>query len=355
MHDVEIILPPPAPAVITANFVLDNGIVTVILTENRRRILERQRSLVIGGVTYSAVKCELRKATKAFLLKYGKEHMDRYFTGRKKTAYKLTPVTEDPTTSMAENIQIELHPAQYSARIRQDAVQTHLRMVASDYLRKFMANGASILEIGCSNGYEINRAMKGFSGVSCVCADVSAEAILFAKENAPAGTYERIVEVSGNWNEVIGSFDIIYSTFGATDTSPLEKIASFAKNNLSRNGLFIGTVLNRFSVSDLLLSAMTGKNGYAGRRISGLIPAGQSRYPVPVLTRSVKEIRSNGILNLRAFRGISILFAPYNYRRINQVLIRVPFIKKLDETLSRIFPISLLCEYLLIVLNPATG
>ena len=347
MHDVKIILPPPGPAVINANFTLDHGRVIVILTESRRRILERRDKLVIDGVIYRAAKCDPDEATEAFLRKYGREHMDRYFTGKKKIAYTLTPV--------AENVHRELHPDQYSARIQQDTVQAHLRTVASDFLRKFMTDGISILEIGCSNGYEISHARNGFSGTSCTCADVSPEAIDFARENSPGGTYDKFVEVSGNWNEIIGSFDIIYSTFGATDASPFHRIASFAGNNLNRNGVFIGTALNRFASWDLMLSIITGKKGYARDRLSGIISTRHSRYPIPVLARSVNDISSSGILHLRAFRGISILFPPYNYRRINWVLTRVPFIRKLDETLSGIFPVSMMCEYLLFAMSHETS
>ncbi|MCL4306958.1 MAG: methyltransferase domain-containing protein [Candidatus Thermoplasmatota archaeon] len=347
MHDVKIILPPPEPTVINVNFTLDHGRVTVILTESRRRILEKRDKLVIDGMTYSAAKCDSGEATEAFLRKYGREHMDRYFTGRKKIAYTLTPV--------ADNVHRELHPDQYSARIQLDTVQAHLRTVASDYLRKFMADGVSILEIGCSNGYEISRARNGFSGTSCVCADVSPEALKFARENSPRGIYERFVEVSGNWNETIGTFDIIYSTFGATDASSFDKIASFARNNLNRNGVFICTALNRFAAWDLVLSIITGKRGYARDRLSGIISARHSRYPIPVLARSVNEISASVILHPRAFRGISILFPPYNYRRINGVLARIPFIRKLDETLSGIFPVSMMCEYLLFAMSPGTA
>jgi len=355
IHDIEIVLPPPEAAVINVNFTLDHGRVTVILTEDRSRILARADRAVINGITYKAAKCDLRKATEAFLRKYGREHVDRYFTGRRRVAYILTPLKEDSTASMENNNHVEANSAQYSARIQQDPVQSHLRTVTSDYLRRFITNEISILEIGCSNGYEVSRAKNGFSEVSCVCADVSADAIHFAKGNSPVGTYEKLVEVKGKWNEHIGSFDIIYSTFGATDTYDFHKISSFARNNLNSNGLFIATVLNRFAVWDLMLSVITRKKGYAKSRLSGVVPVGNSRYPVPVLTRNVKEVRSDKILHLKAFRGVSILFAPYNYRRINQLLIKVPFIRKLDEILSGVFPFCMLCEYLLLVMSPATS
>lgn len=355
MREIKIVLPPPDLTEISANFTIDRGRVSVILTESRRRILRRGIEPIIDGKTYRAAKCDLGKTTEAFLRKYGREHMDRYFTGRKRIAYMLTPVTEEPTTAIWENTYAESHSSQYAERIQGDKVQMHLRTVASDCLRKFMADGVSILEVGCSNGYEISLAKRGFSGTSCVCADVSPEAIEFAKQHSPAGTYDRFVEVSGNWNESIGSFHIIYSTFGAADTSSFHEIASFVGNNLKRNGLFIGTALNRFAAWDLVLSAITGKRGYARNRLSGIIPAGDSRYPVTVFARSVKEISSNGILHPVAFRGLSMLFAPYNYRRINRILIKIPFMRKLDEILSGIFPVSLLCEYILFVLSPATG
>lgn len=347
MHDIRIILPPPEPIVINVNFTLDNGRITVILTESRRRILERRDKLVIDGMTYSAAKCDSGKATEAFLRKYGREHMERYFTGRKKTAYTLTPVSD--------NFYRELHPDQYSARIQQDTVQAHLRTVASDFLRKFMTDGISILEIGCSNGYEVSHARQGFSGTTCTCTDVSPDALEFARENSPRGTYERFVEVSGNWNETIGPFDIIYSTFGATDASPFLKIAGFARNNLKKNGVFIGTALNRFAAWDLMLSIITGKKGYARDRLSGIIPAKDSRYPIPVLARNLSEIRSSKILNPTRLRGISFLYAPYNYGRINRVLTTIPFIYKLDEILSGIFPINMLSEYLLFAMSPETA
>ena len=150
----------------------------------------------------------------------------------------LTPVTEEHTTAIWENTYAESHSSQYAERIQGDKVQMHLRTVASDCRRKFMADGVSILEVGCSNGYEMSLAKKGFSGTSCVCADVSPEAIEYAKQHSPAGTYDRFVEVSGNWNESIGSFHIIYSTFGAGDTSSFHEIASLFLKILFSPGLF---------------------------------------------------------------------------------------------------------------------
>ena len=355
MREIKIVLPPPDLTEISANFTLDRGRVSVILTESRRRILRRRAEPIIDGITYRAARCDLGETTEAFLRKYGREHMDRYFTGRKRIAYMLTPVMEKPITTIGENTHAESHSSRYAERIQEDQVQMHLRTVASDCLRKFMTDEVSILEVGCSNGYEISLAKMGFSGTSCVCADGSPEALEFAKGNSPAGTYEGFIEVSGNWDETIGSFDIIYSTFGATDTSSFHKIASFARNNLNRNGLFIGTALNRFAVWDLVLSAITGKRGYARNRLSGIIPAGDSRYPVTVLARNVREISSNGILHPESFRGLSMLIAPYNYRRINRILNKIPFMRKLDEILSGIFPLSMLSEYILFVLSPATG
>ena len=48
--------------------------------------------------------------------------MDRYFTGRKRIAYMLTPVTEEPTTAIWENTYAESHSSQYAERIQGDKV-----------------------------------------------------------------------------------------------------------------------------------------------------------------------------------------------------------------------------------------
>ncbi len=355
MHDVELRIPPPYPVLIKANFTMDHGRITVILTEGRRMLLRSGTQPVIDGVAYRADKCDLKKATEAFIAKYGPEHMDMYFTGRRRTAYLLTPLGTESSAKPETAHQFILPPAEYSYRIQHDPVQIHLRMVASEYLKKFISSGKSILEIGCSNGFELNHARDGIPGIHCTCADVSADAIKFARDNSPAGTYDNFLKVSGNWNEIIGSFDIIYSTFGATDTSPFEIIASFAKNNLNRNGIFIGTALNRFALSDLMLSVISGKKGYAKDRASGIIHAEYSRYPVAVLSRSWNDIGSNTTLRLIKLRGISFLLAPYNYRRLNRILFRLPFIRWLDWKLSGIFPFSLLCEYLLYVMRAEGG
>jgi ubiquinone/menaquinone biosynthesis C-methylase UbiE len=347
MHDIEIVIPPPDPAVISANFAMDNESIILILTDSRRKALMRRKEVLIGGVAYSAMQCEIGKAMEALLRKYGMEHMNRYFNGRKRIAYRLLPDPEAPVTTLNDNNPEDLKSAGYIERIRNDPVQTYIRIISSEYLGKFLASGMSILELGCTDGFEVSRAMKNIPGISCVCADVSPVSINLARENAPEGTYREFIRVSGNWDEVLGSFDMVFSTFGATDTSSIEKIALFARKNLRSGGRFIGTALNRFSPWDLALSTLTGKRGYAKGRLAGLIPARFSRYPVPVFSRSINEIGANGILYLAEFRGISFLFAPYNYMRINRILWKIPFTGVLDEALSRIFPFRVLSEYLL--------
>ncbi len=341
---IELNLPFPFTRTIAVNYAELHPDYIVILTGPRSTVLQSCKLLTINGRWYMAWPFEFQKALSLMMAKYGAEHVDHYFTNGDAAAYRISPYSGNVNLAETVRMTYDKISSTYLDEVGSSRLQMELRKKTSGFLSSFLAHGMSVLEIGCSNAVEFKDALKPGLDIQYHCVDVSPAAL--RKACSLSGIPESSFAL---WDygifKVEGMYDLIFSTFGALDTMTVKDIRAVLERNLKPGGILVGTILNRISVMDVIMSAITGKWVYARDRIHGNMYPGYSRYPMHVFCRNPERFLMDLGLEIMDFRGISLISAPYNYGRVNSILSRFPGLFGIDELLSRNRFLARFCEY----------
>ena len=344
-HDwIRLELPDPFSRSIVVNYAQLSTDYVVILTGERKNILQICPFVKVHGKWFRASPMELHSAINCLKERYSADHVDRYFKDSDSAAYIISPFSG--TVSLVEPVRkaYDSISTNYLEGIMSDRLQREFRRKTSEFLSQFLWPGISVLEIGCSDAGEVALAGGAEIQLEYHCVDVSPMALAKAasKVRMPGASFD--LWDYGTYGTK-GSYDLIFSTFGALDTMNVQEIREIISKNLKPGGVIVGTVLNRMSFMDILLSGMTGNLDHLRGRIHGIMTPETSRYPLQVFSRYAgKFLRELG-LEILDFRGISMIHAPYNYRRFNSVLFRIPHLNEIDEKLSLNSFFSQFCDY----------
>lgn len=337
-------LPFPFSRSIAVNYAKLDSDYIVILTGPRRTILQTCPFLTINGKLYRALPLEFQQAAVLMTGKYGAEHVAHYFAEKESNAYRIFPYYGKVGLAEAVRLAYDDIASKYLDELGVNGLQIEFRKKTARFLSSFLKPGMSVLEIGCSNAGEFKDAHLPGLHVEYHCVDVSPMALQRASSlsGIPASRFAL-------WDYGIfqteGKYDLIFSTFGALDTMTLKDIRAVLARNLKPGGILVGTVLNRLSIMDFIMSAISGNLVHAVNRINGNMDPESSRYPMHVFCRSPEQFVKDLGLEVLEFRGISLLKPPYNFERANSILSKFPGLDKMDELLSRKRFFSRFCEY----------
>lgn len=334
---------------IKALFVEKDGQIAIIPTGKWIEPVIAANSAIVNGLRYTITLVEVESVIQGFINKYGKERINRYFSGSS-NAILLSKVTKaDRYDGVASTSRyFDFIAGKYESEVNGNPIQAYMRSITVEALRKHAKKGFRILDIGCGTMME-TRQLAGECFVTGI--DTSALMLDEARSSIDPENLDRVefLKVGTELKQDVGNFDIIFSSFGYLESSNLEQFLDYAESHLSEGGRIIFTLWNRLGLMDILLSIATLKLGYLGRKLVSRGDITVSRYPLPVHPRLPRNT-SRKTLRMEEVSGICIILPPYNYIGLGRVLMNHDTFSRLDRMLSRLPLFRYLGDFSLLVM-----
>ncbi len=323
---------------VEVNFVQKDGKMIVIPTGSWADDLRVYPFARVNTKTMKATFDSADSYIEIFKEKYGENHFSRYFS-RSEDVIVLEPCDREPGYSYETlGSLFDRITAQYSKEILSNWVQRYMREQSFGVLDRFVQDGNAILDLGCGPSSEVIKLDKRLEitevDVSKVALDISREA------HTPGMANIKWILLRKD-NDILGEYDIIFSSYGYLNIESPANVIRLLNNNLKLGGYFIGSFMNRYGLLDLLVSLLQRRWNYVKERTRGHLPAGSSRFNALSFPRSPNYLASLEGLKIEERRGICFVIPPYNYSRLVDAFERIGFtelLKSLDSHLGS-FPI----------------
>jgi len=189
-----------------------------------------------------------------------------------------------------------------------------------DYVEKTIlkTGHCSILELNCGTGEDAIRFYN--AGHEVLATDISAGMISVAKGKTGPGDLKGLTFMQISFAEIPqdkmrGKYDLVFSNFGGLnciDEIELERLFKAVKETLKPGGRFVGVIMPRFCLWEMVYFFLKGRFREAFRR-KGSGPAEVTLQGVPVKTwyYSPKQIkRLAGNMEMVAIRPIGLALPP---------------------------------------------
>jgi ubiquinone/menaquinone biosynthesis C-methylase UbiE len=331
---------------ITLNFVTVNDGFAVIPTGKWIEDIKIFPVVSINGKIYEAEFKDLYLFKEVFIRKYGMEHYLKYFSGAEE-AVLFKPYSGDGDYSYDAIGRYFDHISQhYIKGIQENKVQTLMRQTVIELLSKTISDGNTVLDLGSGPNSEILQIDKN---ISVTEVDVSNKMIEISKKNNVNPKMNVKYLLMRSIDDIEGQYDIIFSTFGFLNIESIKNIRKIINEHLKKGGYFIGTYMNKFCLTDVLLSLLMGKFEYIRERISGKLSANFSRYGILSFPRGPGFLREIGLDSIILKNGMCIILPPYNYIRLNRWIEKFPLIYQLDRILSQLPLVSEYSDFIMFI------
>lgn len=258
--------------------------------------------------------------------KYGAEVWPRYFAG---TGSALEIALGEPRLARTplDRVRGEFDAAAdtYDARVAQNAVERYLKDRVADLAVTALDGFDPILEIGPGTGYHTLRLLAEGHRVTAV--DISERMLRRLRAAASrAGSSDRLETRQGSAAQIEAvlasapdaSFGGAFTAFGALDVEGrIEGFADTLLRLIGPGGRFAFTSLNRPGWGPFLWELAMARPSAAGARLRAMIPAGETRYPLPLYPRSPNDwdrLLARGF-ERSALTGVSTLAPPFDAHR----------------------------------------
>ncbi len=247
---------------------------------------------------------------------------------------------------------------QYDTHIFGNRINVYLRDRSLKLLNSTFPKKSHILEIGSGSGAETVEMLK--SGHELVAVDISQKMLdTLSKKAGAVGLSDRLTTIKLRASELgtltsqyRGSFDGIYSTYGAINCEPdISMLPEQMYNLTTGEGKVIMGIYNKLCVSDPMLHAVGLKLNRVFERMRAPVPEGRSRFCIDVYPYSSSYISRLFGDYFRTVRveGVPVILPPSNYNskmfpsgRDHSLLI------SLDSRLSFHFPFKFIGDHFLI-------
>lgn len=218
----------------------------------------------------------------------------------------------------------------YNDVTTRNMINAYMRARSLDFLKSAFARGQRVLDIGCGTGEE--TIVLASAGIEVVAVDASEKMlnVLEAKLER-RGLSELVTPVRLRSSEIAsmvsqfgeGSFDGAYASFSLSYEKDLKAVVRGLARLLKPGSLFLCSVFNRLSLSELVISLLALHPALAGRRLRERVLHKVGGRYVSIYARAPQEF----LEKFRpAFRPISITSFP--------IVIPPPYFNALYERLA---------------------
>ena len=247
---------------------------------------------------------------------------------------------------------------QYDTHIFGNRINVYLRDRSLKLLNSTFPKKSHILEIGSGSGAETVEMLKG--GHEVVAVDISQKMLdTLSKKAGAVGLSERLTTIKLRASELQtltvqyrGSFDGIYSTYGAINCEPDISMLPEQMYNLTTNeGKVVMGIYNKLCVSDPMLHAVGLKLNRVFERMRAPVPEGRSRFCIDVYPYSSQYISRLFGDYFRTVRveGVPVILPPSNYSsKMFPPGKNHSFLISVDSLLSTYFPFKFIGDHFLI-------
>ncbi len=252
--------------------------------------------------------------------------------------------------------------ADYDRHILGNRINRLLRDRSLRFLRSTFSPHARLLEIGCGSGTETVELLA--DGHEILAADISQRMLETVTAKAKArGLSERLSVVKVRAGEVgslvdregRGSFDGVYSTFGALNCEPnLAPIPPSLHDLLGAKGRFVSGVFNRWCAFETGVYSVLLRPRRAFGRHGRPVSAEASRFCVDAFAYSVPEFVRVFSPQFRPIRveGVPVVLPPSDLTPyVEKFASHFATLDRIDAAVGRRFPFSWLGDHFLVSMS----
>lgn len=336
--------PRPFMRILKLNYVSREGITYVIPTGSWIEETGTPRHITdMHEDSYSLVETPIEEVRNLFIEKYGYRHYSKYFSSSV-TAFRLDePIGLQDPFSLTEEY-FDSISSTYADEVESNPIQKYMRTATRSFLRKHIAKGDSLLDLGCGpmlETWDLSN-MVNLEG-----ADISSKMLeeASAKLKDPTVVLRKTdMKLGGHF----GNYDVIFSSYGLTELVDSRTIRDFLERHLKRGGKFVFAFWNRFGILDLALSTMKGRTGYIKERMHGTVHPGTSRFPMLVEAVRPEEIIPPDLFRVIEKKGLCFITPPYNYDFAKKRKMILKITGKIDSAFAKCSVFAPIADYTLI-------
>jgi SAM-dependent methyltransferase len=254
----------------------------------------------------------------------------------------------------------------YDHHITGNRMNRLLRDRSLAHLRTLFRGSRHLLEIGCGSGMETMPLLR--EGHEILAVDISQRMLDVVRQKAhQEGLDEQIRflrlrardldEVSKGYGT--GSFDGVYSTYGALNCEPDLRFLPGALSHLLRsNAAFVAGVYNRWCLFEIIGYSATGQWGRAFGRRSNPVPVGSSRFCIDVYAHSVRDFTDllGDLFQIVRIEGVPVVLPPSDLTLYSEKYARhFDRLARWDSALGRAWPLNHLGDHFLLTAIHTAG
>jgi SAM-dependent methyltransferase len=304
-----------------------------------------------------------------FREKYGADQVDRWFRPAGRVVEVTLGSPPDAPTTEGERYydwleaEFDSIAAEYDHHILDNRINRLLRDRSVAFMRSTFRPGARLLEIGCGSGTETLELLA--DGHEILAVDISAAMLATVRAKATArGLGGRLTTRKLRAGEVgqlltteeVGSFDGVYSTYGALNCEPnLSPIPPALHQLLRPDGRLVAGVFNRWCGFEVGVYGFLGRYRRAFGRRQNPVAVEASRFCVDAFAYSVPEFTRLFAPHFRLVRleGVPVLLPPSDHTRYVEMVARhFTTLDRWDAAFGRHFPFSWLGDHFLASFQP---
>ncbi len=332
-EDTEILVTTGGPfgRKVLVNFIKVGNSFIIIPTGSWIRDIEIFPYLQVNGEIFKVHFEEIGKYKESFISKYGDHHYNTYFS---QCENAIVMEQYDGKVSYGyETIgrYFDSISGDYIEEVSSNKTQKMMRNRVMKILLKYVKDGDSVLDLGSGPDSEILHTGKK---ISVTEVDLSEKALELSKSFERKGQMAIKYVLMRNIDDIKGEYNVIFSTFGFLNLETTDNVKKIIDEHLKENGYFIGSYMNKFGITDLVIALILGRGDYIREKVSGYLSPNYSRYGLISYPRGPDFLARIGIKTILMKKGIGSVLPPYNYKRLNNFIEKFIPVYRIDEILS---------------------